>query len=194
MTQILHGTYMRKHSLFIWKSTLTRHPISLFAHLATQSVAEPSCRSPWTSHAPTFWFPQDFPPFYLPAWRKEGLGSLGSSCQRLERAGELLLASTISPGSTFSHRNNDLNGDWLPSAMGPVVQPYSGLNRLLWTGLGTFSSFVTLFPWEKCFSSSKQLTYKQTFGTKCLGKLGKTVDSPRVIQRPVTSLQDVSII
>lgn len=144
----MHRTYTNNDALFFWKSTLGSQYLYLliWPHYPRQSSP---AQAPEPPTPPLFEYPRTL---HLPPYKAQGnekLGSFCSSCQRLERAGELLLASTISPGSTFSHRNNDPNGSWLPSAKGLIVQPYSGLNRLLWTGLGTFSPFVTLFPWEK---------------------------------------------
>lgn len=59
-------THRKKYSLFIWTSTLTRHPISLFAHLAMLSLTELSCQAPepptpLSLNPPGLWFP----PFHL---------------------------------------------------------------------------------------------------------------------------------
>lgn len=155
--------------------------LSQNVHYCYLLIWPPSCPLQKSLALPT-------PPMYLAPLIPTGLSIFSSHQSKGNRDGyrvsrlqlpearqgwETAIGIHNQPQCTFSHRNCNLNGGWLPSAIGFIVQPSSQLNRLLWTGLGNFPPFVTLFPWEKCFPTSKQLTYKQTFGTKCNGKLAK---------------------
>lgn len=46
------------------------------------------------------------------------------------------------------------------------------LDRVLWASLQIQLSFITWFPWQNAFASSKQQTFKLTFGIKLTCNLG----------------------
>lgn len=95
-------------------------------------------------HRTLLWKPLNFPcpfslipsrTFHLPAEGKRDWGVQAPAARGQKELRSCSQHPQIAWGTHFPMKTIYFNGAWLPSAMGPIVQPYSALNRLLPTGL-----------------------------------------------------------